>query len=231
MVLLSGCGTTSPSAAPDDTFFTPLTELPRPAETAPQAVTVPEVRSQQPERVDSLLRSQRDQDRRIAALAVLLEQLESARRGVRPDSSKVAPPKAKTVAASKPVVPTPESQTIVEAERLYALQEYRRAIQLCQKVFDRGADKGLEDRYRFVVGASHFRLRQFDLALISLKEVLEIKGSLKRADAFFIVGLTYRQLGMRQRAASMFEAALKESPGDELAASIRRELDRLAQDR
>jgi tetratricopeptide (TPR) repeat protein len=229
--LLAGCGSAHQSATPDDSFFTPLKELPRPAEPRSQTTAPPEARPSQPGRADSLLTSQRDQDRRIGALAVLLEQLETARRGVRSDSARVSPQTTKPVVAPKPVVPLPESQTILEAEKLYALQEYRRTIQVCQDVLSRGADKGIEDRYNFLAGASHFRLRQFDLALVSLKKVLEVKGSHKRADASFIMGLTYKQLGMRQRAASMFEAALNEKPDDELAASVRRELDRLSKNR
>lgn len=229
--LAAGCRTTRPPAVPEETFFTPLTAVPRPVEARPQAASVSEVRPQQSAKADSLLSSQRDQDRRIGALSAQLERLESARRGTRSDTTKPVTRTTQPIVAPKPVVALTDNKAIGEAEKLYASQEYRKTIQVCQDVFERGVGKGIEDRCYFLMGASHFRLKQFDLALVSLKKVLEVKGSSKRADASFLMGLTYRQLGMRQRAASMFEAALKETPDDDLAQSIRQELDRLSRNR
>lgn len=234
VLLTAGCRTTRPPAASDDTFFAPFTAVPKPAEVKPSAPAVSDARPQEPGKVDSLLGNQQEQERRIRSLAVLLERLESSRRGTRSDTAKPAPRTQQPVVAPKPVAAPPENKDIKdisEAEKLFASQDYRKTIQWCQDVFDRGVGKGIEDRCYFLMGASHYRLKQFDLALVSLKKVLEIKGSSKRADASFIMGLTYRQLGMRQRAATLFEAALHEAPDDNLARSIRQELDRLAKNR
>ncbi len=231
LLLTGGCGTTRQSAASDETFFVPLTALPRPVETRPQASTVPAAQPQPAAKADSLLRNQRDQERRIGALTAQLERLEASRRGTRPDSAKTVPRITPPVVAPRVAATPTELKSIDEAERLYASQEYRKTIQSCQEMIQRGVDKGNEDRFYFLMGASHYRLKQFDLASVSLKKVLGAKGSTRRADASFLLGMTYRQLGMLDRAASMFDAALKESPDDALARSIRQELVRLTKNR
>jgi tetratricopeptide (TPR) repeat protein len=230
MVLLTGCRTTRQSVAPEETFFTPLTALPKTVEGKPQT-TVPAPRPQTNGKADSLLNSARDQDRRIGALAVQLGQLEASRRGTRTDSAKSVPRTTVPTVAPKTAPAAIAHESLIEAEKLFASGEYRKTIQWCQNAFERGSSKGIEDKCYFLKGASHYRLKQLDPALVSLKKVLDFKASTKRADASFLMGLTYRQLGMRERAGTMFTAALKESPDDDLARSIRQELDRLAKNR
>lgn len=232
MVLLTaGCRATRTLTASDETFFTPLTAIPRPAVAKPPTVAVSQPRPQPFGKADSLLNSQRDQARRIGALAAQLERLGVARRRTSSETSKPVPPTTKPVVAPQPVAVSPATKALGEAERLYASKEFRRTIQSCQKSLSRGVDKGIEDRYYFLMGASYFRLRQFDLALISLRKVLEFKGSSKKAEALFFMGLTYAELGMRERGESLLEEALKEVPDDDLARSIRQGLDRLARNR
>lgn len=231
VLLTAGCRTTRPPAAPDETFFTPLTAIPRPAEPKPPTAAVSKPRPQPLGKADSLLNSQRDQTRRIGALAAQLERLGVARRRTSSDKAKSVPPTAQPVVTPRPVAVSPAIEAISVAERLYASQEFRRTIQWCQNAFNRGVDKGIEDRCYFLMGASHFRLKQFNLALVSLRKVLEFEGSSKKAEALFIMGLTYWQLGMRQRAESLYEAALQEAPDDDLARSIRQELDRQVKNR
>lgn len=231
LFLGGGCRSTRQSIAPDDTFFAPLTALPRPVETKPPMTAVSTEHHSTTGEADSLLNSQRDLERRIGALAVQLDRLEAARRGARSDSAKPVRRAIPPAVAPQPLLVQVGNESINEAERLYASKEYRKTIQSCQDALDRGAAKGMEDRYTFLIGASHYRLKQFDLALVSLKKVLEVKHSSQRAEASFLMGLTYRQLGMRERAATMFEAALKEGPDDDLARSIRLELDRSAKNR
>jgi len=231
LMLLAGCRTTRPTVPPEETFFIPLAELPKPATIKPQTPAISAPQTRPAGKADSLLNSQRDQDRRIVALAEQLERLEATRRGARPDSTKPVPRTTQPLAAPKPVSTPPDDKAIGAAERLYASGEYRKTIQWCQDALERGALGGIEDQCYFLMGASRYRLKQFDLALVSLKKVLDVKASSKRADASFLMGLTYRELGMRERSATMFGAALKESPDEGLARSIRRELDRLAKNR
>lgn len=231
-LLLTGCRTTRQSVAPEETFFAPLTALPKTAEGKPQTLTVPAAaRPQTNGKADSLLNSLREQDRRIGALAVQLGQLEASRRGTRTDSAKPVPRTKVPTVAPKTAPAATEHESLIEAEKLFASGEYRKTIQWCQNAFESGSSKGIEDKCYFLKGASHYRLKQLDPALVSLKKVLDFIASTKRADASFLMGLTYRQLGMRERAATMFTDALKESPDDDLARSIRQELDRLARNR
>lgn len=231
IILLAGCRTARQSVSPEETFFAPLTALPGTAKARPQTSAFPATRPQPAGKADSLLSSQKDQERRIDALTEQLQRLEASRRGVRSDTTKPVPKTKPTEIAPKPVSPPPENETIDPAEKLYASGEYRKTIQWCQDALGRGVLRGIEDQGYFLTGASHYRLKQFDLALVSLKKVLGVRVSSRRADASFLMGLTYRQLGMRERAAAMFEAALKETPDESLTRSIRQELDRLARNR
>ena len=231
ILLLAGCRTARQSISPEENFFTPLTALPGAVKTPPRIPTVTATRPQPAGSADSLSRSQREQERRIAALTEQLERLGAARSGARSDTLKPAPRTAPPAVAQKPVPPPAEHETLKAAEKLYASGEYRKTIQSCRDALGRDVAGGIEDQCYFLTGASHYRLKQFDLALVSLKKVLAAKSSSRRAEASFLMGLTYRQLGMRGRAAVMFEAALKESPDVNLARSIRQELDRLAKNR
>jgi TolA-binding protein len=227
LLLGGGCRTPQPSIASDETFFTPLTAAPQRIETA----VLSDAQLHVGGRVDSLLKSQREQERRIRVLAEQVDSLGASRRGGRSDSVVTAARSVKAVSPA-PAAVVKVNKTVVDAERLYASGEYSKTILLCQELIKQGlAKRGDRSRCNFVMGASYYRLKQFEPAIAPLKRVLESKVTSKRADATFLLGLTYKQLGRLDDASSMYEAALKESPPDALVPSIHRELDRLKKKR
>jgi len=231
LLVAGGCRVSHQSVASDETFFIPLTTSPGIAEVKAQTTAPTSVRPRPGGNADSLLSIQREQERRIGVLAVQVGRLEASRRGTRTDTVKAAPRTSPHSVTPAPAAVAAAGQTLEVAERLYGSREYRKALGLCQELIQQGLAKGKEGRCYFLMGASHYRLKQFDLASVSLKKSLEFKGSSKRADASFLLGMTYKQLGMLDRAAVMYQAALKESPDAALARSLRRELDRLAKRR
>lgn len=231
-VLLQGCGGSRESTAPDETFFKPLTALPprprpEPAVTRPSAPVVATA-----SRADTVLNALREQDRRLKELTKQFLLLESVRKGDIPDSM-TAPDQRPAVAAteSAPSSAGDERRLIADADRLFQAGEYRQVIDFSREQLRTGAHTSVEDRLNFLVGASHYHLRQFDLASVFLKRALESPALKKGGEVQFMLGRTYLQLGMTDRARVMFEAALGESPPARLAASLREELQRLGRKR
>jgi TolA-binding protein len=174
---------------------------------------------------DSLLRGQKDQDRRIGALTGQLQLLETSRKGDKVDSarSEEKPPDSITRSSE-----TPSRGSYEETLRQYEAGEYIAAAEGFRKLLQSGVPKEVEDQYHYMIGMSQFKLKRFDLAAASLTVVAKWKGSKLRADAYFVLGQTYKQLGASRQAKSMFEAALKESPKADLAEAARNELKELA---
>lgn len=226
LFLLTGCRIARPDIASDDTFFVPETAMTRQAPEPEIAVTPekpPPIRAER--EITSLEQSQREQAARIESIAARLDSLRSARSRVRPDSV-VEPPRMVPRVVPKPKPSAEGGRTVGEAEKMYAARNYEGTIKLCQDLIQAGLKKGTETRCYFVMGASHYRLKEYGLAAASLKKALEFGSSPKRADVTFLLGLTYKQLGMTDEAISMYQMALKESPGSDLARAIRQELDR-----
>ncbi len=230
LMLLTGCSGSKLSVASDDTFFEPLKALPRVVETRPQPPTKAPTQSSVAEDIDSLQRSQRDQERRLAALVAQLQLLESRNRELPSDSARRASqPSVSSSERGRRVAPSVVSE-ISEAERLYNAREYRQTIKRCEDLL-KGEAGGVDERCYYLLGASYYRLKKFDLASVYLKKALTVEGSTQKAESYFMLGLTYKQLGMAGRARTMYEAALKESPRDDLKQSLRKELRRLAKTR
>jgi len=113
------------------------------------------------------------------------------------------------------------------ALRIYESGKYQKAIEALQELLRRGIDRDLQDNCRLWIGVSYFNLKRFDRAASKFKQVIGWRGTDKKADALFMLGQTYEQLGNRQQAKTMFEALLKEFPSGELAPVARRKLERL----
>jgi TolA-binding protein len=137
------------------------------------------------------------------------------------DSSREAMKQPVTPAAS---VPQPAAQTDERVTRLFEAGQYNAAVEGIIPLLKPGIPKDLEDQYNYMLGVSYFNLKQYDRVAASLKSITGRKGSKLRAEAFFILGQTYRRLGARQQAKSMFEAVLRESPKAALTASTQDEL-------
>ena len=223
--LLGGCRSSKQATKGDEGFFVPLKTIERaPAVKANAAVDRP-VRSEWDPMADSLVIRQKEQERRLGALTGQLQLLQSARKGKDADSANLS--------AAKPVPrELPDSRTVLIAYddvlRSYQTGQYRVAAEGFHSLLKPGIPKDLEDQYHYYLGMSYLNLRQFDSASTSLKNITGRKGSRLRAEAFFGLGQTYKQLGAGRQAKAMFEAVLKESPKSELRVTAEDELKGLA---
>jgi TolA-binding protein len=223
--VLNGCRSSRQATNPDEVFFEPLKSIDRPVVSKPSKAGDAVKSPAGGRRADSLLTSQKDQERRIGALSEQLQLLESSRRGARADSSKEL--KAPSAQLSKQDG-LPASPAYEEVLQHYNAGRYKAAVEGFQELLRRGVSKDAEDQYHYMLGVSHYNLRQFDLAAASLRRVVNWKGSKMKADAYFVLGQVYRQFGASRQAKSMFEAVLKESPRNDLAAAALQELKELA---
>lgn len=212
------------STASDDTFFKPL----RPVDlaSASKSLEVADTArvSSWTARADSLLQTVREQQQRLDAILARLRFLEASRRGVTADSVHNATRELPQHSRASLQREQPVGLTYGDALRLYEARRYQEAIDAFEGVLRRGVQEDLQDDCYFWIGAGRFSLNQFDLALVSLKRVVEWRGSNKKADAYYLLGRTYEQLGNARQARSMFEALLNEFPRSEVAPSARQKL-------
>jgi TolA-binding protein len=222
---LAGCRGSRDAAGANEGFFEPLKTVNRTPAVKPSPGIVQNSNSGLDRMADSLVRQQKEQERRLGALAGQLQLLESSRKGEQRDpTTEVA-----KLPAKQPVAETlPVSRADDEVIRLYESGQYGTAVDGLQGLIRPGISKDLEDRYHYMLGVSYLHLRQFDRAASSLKVITDRKRSTLRADAYFILGQTYKQLGAKALAKRMFESVLRESPKEALAASAREELKGLA---
>ncbi|MDP2885498.1 MAG: tetratricopeptide repeat protein [Ignavibacteria bacterium] len=223
--VINGCRSSGEATNPDEGFFEPLKSIDRPVVPKPSKAGDAVKSPAGGQRADSLLTSQKDQERRIGALSEQLQLLESSRRGARADSSKELKTPSAQLSKQDGLPASPAYEEVLQH---YNAGRYKAAVEGFQELLRRGVSKDAEDQYHYMVGASHYHLRQFDLAAASLKRVVNWKGSKLKADAYFVLGQVYRQFGASRQAKSMFEAVLKESPRNDLAAAARQELKELA---
>lgn len=223
--VINGCRSSRQATNPDEGFFEPLKSIDRPVVPKPSKSSDAVKSSAGGQKADSLLTSQKDQERRIGALSEQLQLLESSRRGARTDSSKELKAPSAQLSKQDGLPPSPAYEEVLQH---YNAGRYKAAVEGFQELLRRGVSKDVEDQYHYMLGASHYNLRQFDLAAASLRRVVNWKGSKMKADAYFVLGQVYKQFGASRQARSMFEAALKESPRNDLAAAARQELKELA---
>lgn len=222
MMITAGCRS-SKQATISDGFFEPLKSIDRPAPLRQSTVADAQKPSSPDQFADSLLNRQREHERRIGVLTGQLQLLETSRRGNKADSSL----RGVRQSPSKPdIQPTPGK--FEEFSHQYETGQYKRAAEGFQGLLEAGVTKDVEDQCRYMIGLSYFNLRRFDLASASLKIVADRKGSKLRADAYFVLGQTYRQVGASRQAKTMFESVLRESPKPGLAEAARNELKGLA---
>jgi TolA-binding protein len=220
----TSCGSSTQATSSDDTFFEPVKSLDRPSTPKPAEAEKSKRQSEWITKADSLLNAIKEQERRVNALTAQLQLREATRAAAPPDSSSIV--KKQLPQPSKP--PSRGEQPVAlmyeDALRLHKSGKYQSAINAFQELLRRGIEKDLEDNCHFWIGVSHFNLREFDLALTSLRRVIDWIGSNKKADAYLMLGQTYERLGDGQQAKSMYEALLKEFPRSELAPAARRKL-------
>jgi TolA-binding protein len=220
----SGCRS-SKEAAVNEGFFEPLTSVSLPA--APKTSRLAEAQkpSQWDQLADTLLKRQKEQERRIGALTGQLQRLGTSGQSNKTDTSRATGTHPQKAPATDVQLSSGKYQEFL---RLYEAGQYKAASEGFRGLLQGGVPKEVEDQYHYMLGMSHFKMRQFDQAAASLKTVANWKGSKLRADAYFALGETYKQLGAGRLAKSMFEAALKQSPKADLAQAARKELKELA---
>jgi TolA-binding protein len=222
--LAGGCGSAKVPTASDDTFFRPLTSFDRAAASAPPEAVDSVKFSSWTTKADSLLETMREQRQRLDAIAGHLRLLEVSQRQAGADSPtgpKKEPPQAAADPSPQRAAALPSYE---DAVRLCGSRRYEEAIAAFETLLRRGVRADLQDNCHFWIGSCRFSLGQFDLALAPLDRVVKWRGSNKRADAYYMLGRTYEQLGNVAQARSMFEALLKEYPHTALASSARRKL-------
>jgi TolA-binding protein len=222
--LLVGCGSARLSTASDETFFKPLrpADLVAASETSEVADTARV--SSWTARADSLLQAMREQQQRLHAIAARLQFLEASRRGGAADSFRIAKKEQQQPSRASLQREQPVGLTYGDALRLCQARRYQEAIDAFEGVLRRGVQEDLQDNCYFWIGVSRFGLKQFNLALVALKRVVDWRGSNKKADAYYLLGRTYEQLGKMGEARSMFETLLKEFPRSGVAPSARQKL-------
>lgn len=228
LLSLGGCKSSSQLTASDDTFFEPLKSAQL---TTPPKLPQPDkgkTPSAWDQKADSLLMSQQDQDRRLKALDAQLQLLGASGRGPTVDSSQAR--KVGQAGVSRDSVRSPQSVAprYEDALRHFEAGRYRNAVEASQDILRRGVQKDVVDQYYFLIGASYYHLKQFDGAVTSLKRIINLERSTKKADAYLLLGQSYKQIGMREQARIMFEGVIKESPESDVARAARRELENLA---
>ncbi len=225
LALIAGGCRSSKQAAVGEGFFEPRKSVSRPSATTTLKVADAQKPSQSDQMTDSLLSRQREHERRIGILDGQLQLLQTSRKGSTPDSAKRD--RTQPVRVSQPGV-QPTSGKYEEILRQYDAGQYKSAADGFRGLLQSGVPKDVEDQYHYMIGMSRFKLRQFDLASASLKIVTGWTGSKLRADAYYVLGQIYRELGAGRQAKSMFEAVLKFSPKADLAEAARKELKALA---
>jgi TolA-binding protein len=223
-VVAGGCRS-SRQAPLNEGFFEPLKSVDRSATSRPTKVVEGRKSSSLDQMTDSLLSRQKEHERRIGDLAGQMQLLETSRNGDTVVSSRraIPPPVGGPQPAAEPV-----PGKYKEVQRMYEAGQYKAAIEGFRALLQSGVPKDVEDKCHYMLGMSYFKLRQFDLAAASMKTVTNLKGSGLRADAYYVLGQTYKQLGANRQAKSMFEAVLRVSPKPALADSARNELKALA---
>jgi TolA-binding protein len=224
VLLGEGCGSSKKGTNADDLFFVPVQSLQTAIASTPSQTAVNAKPLSTDAKADSLLGRQREQERRIGALSAQVQRLESSRKGAAADSSMEAKGK------SSPVNPETKisSGRDEEVTRLYESGQYKAAAEGYRNLLQSGVPADVEDQYNYKLGVCYFNLRQFDLASVALRRIVSRKNSTMKGDAYFILGQTYKQLGVSRQAKTMFEAVLRESPGSGLEAAARAQLQELA---
>lgn len=222
--LLAGCTGSRKATSNGEMFFEPVKTTNQSPESKPFQIEEAGTRAAWDKKADSLLIHQKNQEQRIKALSEQLLLLESARQGVRADSSRVTNNQPTRV--SKPVVRDDRAAplTYEEALRHYEAGSYQKAVDEFQELLRRGVQENEEDEYHLLIGVSRYHLNQPDLATASLRRVIDAPQAKKKADAYYVLGLVLIRLGDNPQARIMFESVLKEFPGSDLAAAARKKL-------
>ena len=223
-VIVGGCRS-SKQATLSEGFFEPLKSVNPPSSPKPSKVADAKKLSPLDQSADSLLDRQREQERRLGALTGRQRLPEASRKEEKVDASR--PGAKQPVGISQSDVQQAPAK-YEEVLKEYEAGQYKAASEGFQALLRSKVPKDVEDQCRYMIGMSHSKLRQFDLAAASLKTVANRKGSKLRGDAYFALGQIYKQLGAPSQAKTMFEAALRESSRPDLAEAARNELRDLA---
>ena len=223
-VIVGGCRS-SKQATLSEGFFEPLKSVNPPSSPIPSKVADAKRPSPPDQSADSLLNRKREQERRLGVLTGRQQLPEAPRTEEKADASR---PGAKQPVGILQSGAQPAPAKYEEVLKEYEAGQFKAASEGFQALLRTKVPKDVEDQCRYMIGMSHSKLRQFDLAAASLKTVANRKGSKLSGDAYFALGQIYKQLGAPSQAKTMFEAVLRESSKTDLTEAARNELRDLA---
>jgi tol-pal system protein YbgF len=122
--------------------------------------------------------------------------------------------------ASKPVKMTsdeegvypPSQSTYDNAMKAFRARSYDSALKGFKAIVDGGGEDELVGRSMYWLGETYFAKKKYNEALPLFQDVLKQKGSEKKADAQFMIGRTYENLGSKTKAKAAYEKVVKNYP-------------------
>ncbi|HMA61878.1 MAG TPA: tetratricopeptide repeat protein [bacterium] len=107
-------------------------------------------------------------------------------------------------------------QDYYEQAREYHKQgNYEAAIEAYRKIIRQDSTSDLADNAQFWIGACYNSMEQFDKAIVEFIEVLTYNNSNKKDDALYNMGRSYRLLGNKEKAKTIFQRLIDEYPDSE----------------
>ncbi|MCF7740812.1 MAG: tol-pal system protein YbgF [Candidatus Marinimicrobia bacterium] len=102
-----------------------------------------------------------------------------------------------------------------EARNYHKQGNYEAAIKSFRKVIEQDSTSNLADNAQFWIGACYNSMEQFDRAIVEFIEVLTYSNSNKKDDALYNMGRSYRSLGNKEKARTIFQRLIDEYPDSE----------------
>ncbi len=120
-------------------------------------------------------------------------------------------PKAKAVIDKDDYLPPSES-TYDYAMDQFRARRYDSAVKGFKAIVEGGGQDELVGRSKYWLGESYFAQKNYRNALPLFLNVLKMKSSVKKADAQYMLGRTYENLGNKAKAKAAYEKVVKNYP-------------------
>lgn len=130
-------------------------------------------------------------------------------------SARTQPPLPKAPEVTERVSPPTAAASLAayqEALAAFKKFKYDEAIQKFQALLSTGVTRELADNCNYWIGESRFGKKEYKEAITQFEKVLEYEASTKLADAHFMMGRSFEQLGDKAKAKAMYEKVVKDFP-------------------
>ncbi len=101
------------------------------------------------------------------------------------------------------------------ALNLFMQRQYSRAIDSFRQLQDMGIQEVLADNCEYWIGESYFAKKKYQQAIKSFENVISWPQSNKQADAYFMLGRCYEQLGDMKKARWAYEQLVQRYPNSD----------------